>query len=221
LPVPWIVSIDLLVTVPATVNAARLVGISCKPEKILASGSPTDRELERLELDRRYCLHAEVPHRVAHPERLPRELVRQLHWLAPIESHAAIGGLTTSAQYRTYVDRLRETGYDRPAWIASREAGKHVGWHESLEQRAMKVAMWYQHVDVDVSRPVVTTQPFRPGGVCGIAPGSNGWVRLDAHRKFRDQARTRGESDSLAAPRPPDQPRGWGRVRDRPSWRSE
>lgn len=165
LPVPWIVSIDLLVTVPATVNAARLVGISCKPEKILASGSPTDRELERLELDRRYCLHAEVPHRVAHPEQLPRELVRQLHWLAPIESHAAIGGLTTSAQYRTYVERLRETGYDRPAWIASREAGKHVGWHESLEQRAMKVAMWYQHVDVDVSRPVVTTQPFRPGGV--------------------------------------------------------
>lgn len=165
LGIPWIVSMDLLVTVPAAINRARLVGISCKPREIVAAGSPSDREIERLELDRRYCLHAEIPHRVAHPEELPKGLVRRLHWLSPIESFAALTELTSSIMYRKYAERLRETAYDRPAWIASREAGRHVGWTTEHEQRAMKVALWYQHVDVDLSQPVATTQPFRPGGI--------------------------------------------------------
>lgn len=178
LNVPWIVSMDLLVTVPAAVNPTRLVGISCKPRAILASGSPSDRELERLELDRRYCLYANVPHRVAHPEELSRGLVKRLHWLSPIESFAALTELTSSSQYRTYTERLREIGYDRPSWIASREAGKHVGWSTALEQRAMKIALWYQHIDVDLSRPVVTTQPFRPGGIAYRDRAKKQWLGL-------------------------------------------
>lgn len=163
--IPWILSIDLLVTVPAEINQSKLVGISCKPLEILYSGSPSDRELERLELDRRYCLAAAIPHRVAHPEQIHKELLVQLHWLSPIESFKSLSNLTMSSQYLTYVERLTETAYDRPAWIASREAGKHVGWSSPIEQRAMKIAVWYQHVDVDVTRPVSTTRPFRCGGV--------------------------------------------------------
>jgi hypothetical protein len=164
LGVPWILSIDLLVTVPVADDQRTLVGISCKPKAILESGSPSDRELERLELDRRYCRHADIPYRLAHPEQLSRDLLVQLHWLAPIERYAAIAEFTKTMRYRTYVERLSETAYDRPAWIASREAGKHVGWSSHVEQTAMKIAIWYQHVDVDVSRPVITTRPFTPGG---------------------------------------------------------
>lgn len=174
--VPWILSIDLLVTVQIAVNLFRLIGISCKPADILAAGSPSDRELERLELDRRYCLHANLPYRVAHPEQLPKVLIRQLHWLAPIESHTSLANLTNSLQYCTYVEHLRQTGYDRPAWIASREAGKHVGWLADLEQRAMKIAIWCQHVDVDVSRPVITTQPFNPGGAAFRDHAKKKWL---------------------------------------------
>lgn len=176
LDVPWIMSMDLLVTVPPQMSPSRLIGISCKPEDILNSGSPSDRELERLELDRRYCLHANIPHHVAHPEQLPKVLVKQLHWLSPIESYAALAELTKTPQYRIYVERLRETGYDRPAWIASREAGKHVGWSSVLEQRAMKVALWYQHVDVDVSRPVITTRPFSLGGIAYRDHAQKQWL---------------------------------------------
>ncbi|MBS1770549.1 MAG: TnsA endonuclease N-terminal domain-containing protein [Acidobacteria bacterium] len=164
LAVPWVLSIDLIATVPAAINPSRLVGISCKPKEILASDSPSNKELERLELDRRYCLHAKLPHCVAHPEQLPRQLLKQLHWLSPIESFSALSELRKSLQYKTYVERLTQTGYDRPAWIASKEAGKHVGWPVHLEQRAMKVAMWYQDVDVDVSKPAPTTRPFIAGG---------------------------------------------------------
>lgn len=165
LNVPTVLSLDLLVTVPSCVNSSRLIGISCKPREVVGAGTPSSRELERLELDRRYCLHADIPHHVAHPEQLPSKLMAQLHWLAPIESHVALAALISTVQYRTYLCRLRETAYDRPAWIASRAAGRYVGWSPQLEQRALKIAIWYQHVDVDVSRPVATTQPFRPGGI--------------------------------------------------------
>lgn len=165
LAVPWIWSLDLMITVPARINPSRLVGISCKPKQVLESGSPSDRELERLELDRRYCLHAELPHHVAHPEQLPRSLMTRLHWLAPIESHSSLACLTASPQYRNYVDRLRVTGYDRPAWIAAKEAGKRVGWSVGEEQRAFKVALWNQDLDVDLVRPFTTSQPLSPGGI--------------------------------------------------------
>lgn len=178
LEVPWVMSVDLLVTVPVAINPSRLIGVSCKPLEILASGSPSDRELERLELDRRYCLHANVPHRVAHPEELTKVLVNQLHWLAPIESHTSLASLTETPQYRTYVERFRETGYDRPAWIASGEAGKQVGWSKDEEQRAMKIAMWYQHVDVDVSRPVITTRPLCSGGIAFRESARKQWLGL-------------------------------------------
>jgi hypothetical protein len=178
LDVPWILSIDLLVTVPATINQTRLVGISCKPLEILESGSPSDRELERLELDRRYCLRADIPYRLAHPEQLSRELLVQLHWLSPIESFAVLAEFTKTLQYQTYVGRLRETAYDRPAWIASREAGKHVGWPGHVEQRAMKIAMWYQHVDVDVSKPVTTTRPLIPGGIAYRDRATHEWLAV-------------------------------------------
>jgi len=179
LGVPWIVSIDLLVTVEESVNPARLVGISCKPKDIFETGSPSDRELERLELDRRYCLHGEIPYRLAHPEQLSRELLVQLHWLAPIESHAALTAFTNTREYKVYVERLSKSGYEQPAWIASREAGDHVGWSDRVEQRAMKIAMWYQHVDVDVSKPAITTRPFVAGGVAYRDSARHKWLGAD------------------------------------------
>lgn len=176
LPVPWILTIDMLVTVPAAVNPSRLIGVSCKPKEILDSGSPSDREIERLELDRRYCLHANIPHRVAHPELLPNELLVQLHWLAPMESYVALSSLTKSSQYQKYVERLNGTAYDRPAWIASSEAGKRVGWATQLEQRAMRIALWYQHVDVDLSKPLVMTRPFTAGGAALRNGAAQRWL---------------------------------------------
>jgi hypothetical protein len=177
LDVPWVHTIDMLVTVPVATNAARLVGISCKPRDILVQGAPTDRELERLELDRRYCAHASIPYRVAHPEEITKLLLVQLHWLAPIESSATLLRLTQSLQYQVYVEYLDRTAYDRPAWIASREAGKHVGWSKQIEQRAMKIALWYQHVDVDVSRPILTTRPLIAGGRAIRECAANRWLR--------------------------------------------
>lgn len=176
LAVPWILSLDLLITVPASINHSRLVGVSCKPKLVLESGAPSDRELERLELDRRYCLHAEIPHHVAHPELLPRSLVARLHWLAPIESHSSLADLEASSQYRRFVEILGTTGYDRPAWIASQEAGKRVGWSIKEEQRAFKVALWNQDVDADISQPFTTTQPLSPGGIAFRALARNRWL---------------------------------------------
>ena len=52
-----------------------LIGLSCKPESIVGAGSPTDRDMERIELDRRYCIAGNIPFRLAHPEQLPPKLL--------------------------------------------------------------------------------------------------------------------------------------------------
>lgn len=163
--IPTVLSIDLVATIPAPSGDSRLVGISCKPRSIFENGSPTDREIERLELDRRYCLHAAIPFRLAHPEEIPRDLIRQLHWLVPVLRPLELAALANSLAYEKYVERFAATAYNRPVYVASREAGKHAGLTGRTEQMAMTIALWRQDVDADLSRTVNTSAPLQPGGI--------------------------------------------------------
>lgn len=176
LDVHVVLTIDLLVTVSVEINPARLVGISCKPRSVVEACSPTDRALERLELDRRYCVEGGFGHHVAHPEELPKPLTRQLHWLAPIEDSDALSELTSSAKYRSFIDQLSTSAYDRPVWVASAEAAKKIGWSKIDEQRATKIALWLQDLDADISTAFSMTEPLRPGGVAYRATQRAHWL---------------------------------------------
>ena len=170
-----VLTIDMMVTVPVSMNPARLIGISCKPEAIVVAGSPTDRDMERIELDRRYCVAGNIPFRLAHPEQLPPKLLVGLHAISPIEPRSTLMQLVRAAPYLKYVDLLQRTAYDRPAWIASKEAGNRVGWSTPEEQRAFHIAIWYQHVDHDVSNGLVTTRPLVTGGTALREQGRQRW----------------------------------------------
>ena len=170
-----ILTLDMMVTVPASVNPSRLIGVSCKPRSIVVAGSPTDRNMERIELDRRYCLAGDIPFRLAHPELLPRKLLVSLHAISPIEPRATLKQFVGSASYRKYIEILKRTGYDRRAWIASQEAGNRVGWSTPEEQRAFHIAIWHQHVDHDLSRGLITTRPLVGGGIALREQGRREW----------------------------------------------
>jgi hypothetical protein len=165
LRVPVVLSIDFLVTVPPIVGPHRLVGFSCKPRALYIQAASTDRLRERLELDRRYCLAAEIPHHLVHPEQISRTLVVQLHSLAPIEPWAQLESFIASERYQAYLEHLRGVAYEAPACQASSMAGAAVGWFAGEDQRALRIAIWYQHLDVDVSQPLHITRPLRSGGV--------------------------------------------------------
>ena len=175
-----ILTLDMMVTVPASVNTARLIGISCKPRELVAAGSPSDRYMERIELDRRYCIAGDIPFRLVHPELLPPKLCAALHAASPIEPRVALKQLVDSAPYKKFVEILQHSGYDRPAWRATSEAGKRVGWSTEEEQRAFRIAVWYQHVDHDLSRGLATTRPLLTGGKALREQGRRQWLGEDA-----------------------------------------
>lgn len=176
LHVPAVLSIDFLVTVPPDVGLQRLVGFSCKPMALYLRAAPTDRLRERIELDRRYCLAADIPHHLVHPEQISRTLVVQLHSLAPIEPWTQLESFITSERYQAYLEHLRGPVYEVPACQASRRAGAAVGWFTDEEQRALRIAIWYQHLDVDLSQPLHMTRPLRPGGVVLRAQFQRRWL---------------------------------------------
>lgn len=165
LRIPVVLSIDFLATIPASTGPNRLVGFSCKPLDLYSRAGPGDRLRERLELDRRYCVAANIPHHLVHPEQLPRTLVVQLHWLAPIEPWLQLKQLITSDEYQLYLKHLQPTVYEVPACDASRHAASKVGWTAEENQRALRIALWYQHLDVDLLQPIHMTRPLRQGGV--------------------------------------------------------
>lgn len=150
--IPLVLTLDMLVTVPSELNVKRLIGISCKPLAIIQNAEPTNRELERLELDRRYCLAGEIPFRLAHPELESKKLMTKLHAIAPIETRASLDDFTKSKNYQKYIDLIEVSAYDRPAWIASNEAAEIVNWSEETARRALKIAIWHQHIDADIEK---------------------------------------------------------------------
>jgi len=170
-----ILTLDMMVTVSASANPARLIGVSCKPRSIVVAGSPTDRNMERIELDRRYCIAGDIPFRLAHPELLPTKLLVALHAISPIESRASLRQFVGSAPYLKYVETLHRTAYDRCAWEASKEAGNRVGWSTLEEQRAFHIAIWHLHVDHDLSRGLITTRPLVAGGLALREQGRRQW----------------------------------------------
>ncbi|AHX16066.1 hypothetical protein CH75_23950 [Dyella jiangningensis] len=165
LAVPVVLSLDLLATVPPDIGPHRLVGFSCKPKALFHAWAPDDRLRERLELDRRYCVTAEIPHRLIHPEQIPRTLIVQLHWLAPIVPFAAISKLLASHTYQAFLDRIKTSAYALPASNAASEAARRLGLSEQDAQQMLRIAIWYQHVDADPTRPISMTRPLRPGGL--------------------------------------------------------
>ena len=174
--IPHVLTIDMMATVPPSIIPKRLIGISCKPKSIVEAGLPTDRHMERIELDRRYCVAGDIPFRLAHPEQLPPKLLVALHAISPIESRKTLTQCVHSAPYLKYLELLQSTAYDRPAWIASKEAGTRVGWSVPEEQRAFRIAIWNQHVDHDLSRGLITTKPLAIGGMALRERGRQRWL---------------------------------------------
>lgn len=164
LQISHVLTIDLMVTVTGVDGALRLMGVSCKPQEQFEQARPSSRLRERLELDRRYCIAADIPHLLIHPEQLPRVLVRQLEWLAPLAQHHQIDWLIKSMAYQRFVDCLDHDVWSTPTHAAAQNAGKRPGWNRRQIDFATHLAMWRQDVDVDLSVPISMASPLPRGG---------------------------------------------------------
>ena len=164
LTIPAVPSLDLIVTLPVGNASHRLIGCSVKPAAIFVEADSVDRVRERLELDRRYCLSANMGHLLLHAEQFPRELVKNLDWLAPLRTRAEIASFAASQQYQDFVGRVADKAYEIPASIAASEAGRAVDWNQADATFAMHTALWRLDVDVDLMRAFGLHRPLARGG---------------------------------------------------------
>jgi hypothetical protein len=103
-------------------------------------------------------------HLLLHAEQLPRELVKNLDWLAPLRTRAALESFAASEQYQDFVGRFADKAYEIPASVAAREAGRAVDWGQADWNFALSTALWRLDVDVDLMRPIQLHRPLSQGG---------------------------------------------------------
>jgi len=156
--VPYVATLDLVVTVPGRIGP-RLVVISCKAGSDLEAAPPTSRMIERLELERRYCKSISARYHVAHELAISRVLLQNLEICG-----AALAVPVTAEGERLVEPFLHECLNRMPIRQAIAMAAAHAGVENSSAWAAFYRLAWLMEIDVDLSRPLVTTQIALQGG---------------------------------------------------------
>ena len=156
--VPYVATMDILVTVDAT--SSRLACLSMKPYDEVTKAEPTDRLRERQELERRYAEPIDSFYVIVSESILNRSLRANLETLSSRHS-------ITVPQTNQIEDLLGTLEY----------ASGFVPFAEALTMAAAKAkmpkadahsiclaAVWHGHADVDITRPIRPDMPLPYGG---------------------------------------------------------
>jgi hypothetical protein len=160
--VPYIATIDILSTWQHSAGTYYLIAHEVKPYEYVYEPDPLSRSKERLELTRRYCVAVNIPQRIAHAENISLGLIRNLDALAPRLKSDDLQRVRSSKAYLRIVEHCLVRAYDRPAFLAAEEARGSIPKEASHE--LLKLAIWFQDVDHDISQELELWQPLILGG---------------------------------------------------------
>jgi len=159
---PYIATTDFMVTVQRK-HVPDLVAIACKNREIVLADDRLSRPLERLELERLYSKHIKIRHIVVDGEVFGKELLANLDWLMPDEHVAA--DLLSNPYLSEFHDRLSEKIFNISIDEAIEQARHDVRWTKQFGYAAFRYFAWTQNLDVDLTQPLLMTQPAREGGI--------------------------------------------------------
>lgn len=159
----YVGTLDALVTWRSR-DGYRLMAVENKPEDVVRAPVVGSRAKERLELTRRYCLSIGVPRLLVHAEHFPAQLMRNLDALRPTARPEVVADSLASKPYALLVERLGDRGRaeamtDTVDWVKKR-SGSSVSHLWGL----VHLALWFQDIDHDLSKPLRPWEPPRPGG---------------------------------------------------------
>jgi hypothetical protein len=159
--VPYIATMDLMVTVHSN-GVPRLVAVSCKPRQRVLAADSASRMLERLELERLYCKELSIPHHIGDAAAFSRKLIANLQWLAPDKTVAS--SLLDGPNLALFCDVLQRKIHQDPIDQVIQHAASKVKWSNEKANSAFRFLAWHQEIDIDLSLPIMMTQPAKPGG---------------------------------------------------------
>jgi hypothetical protein len=177
---PFVATLDILTTWIVPSGEHRLVALENKPWEIVNSPQITSRAKERLELTRRYCQRAEIGSVIVHAEKFPASLVVNLDHLVPNLTMPQQEILRSSAVYGDLVECLSADGYVQPIAAIVKRLSIDLAEAEQFLWQLVRLAIWYQDVDHDITVPYNTWCPLVPGG-----------------RKFRSRVRAEWTGDII------------------------
>ncbi len=160
---PYVATTDFMVTVQRK-HTPDLVAVACKNREIVLGDDRLSRPLERLELERLYSKQIRIRHMVVDSEVFGNELLANLDWLMPDEH--VVADLLNDPHLGEFHDRLNEKVFSISIDEAIEEARHHIGWTRKLGCSAFRYFTWMQELDIDLTQPLLLTQPAQGGGIC-------------------------------------------------------
>lgn len=163
--IPYVWSMDLCLYLPwvkAHAQACCLVSVKPLESERYLYIDPLDRGPEKLEAERRYAEALGVPYFVGDRSLYPGPLFSQLEYLAD----AAV--LPRSHPWRSTLNRFLDAQGSEIAANPLIEISDRLrkDYHATDQQATFLLnhIQWHQYVDCDLSMPVKTSMPPRPGG---------------------------------------------------------
>jgi len=162
--VPYVATIDVMVTWPTRNGGFVLSAYDCKPKAVVKDAPPGSRIRERIELHHRYCAEAGVHYRLTHAEKLPRDLMVNLDALYPILGPGQMEVLRRADDYRRVIESMAPHAYACPAYEALEAAAAQHGVAPDRARLILHSALWNQDLDHDLREPLELWEPLQPGG---------------------------------------------------------
>lgn len=164
--IPYVATIDMLSTWWCEkTHRFHLIVHDCKPERKVLQAKIGSQMKARLELIRRYCVETGIHYALTHPEKIPELLVTNLHALHPRGLSAdQQQQLRQSASYLRTVDHCMRWAYQQPATTTASQVAAKDGHDIQSVLGIVRLAIWFQDLDHDLSKSFELYEPLIPGG---------------------------------------------------------
>lgn len=157
--IPYIATIDLLATL-RTHTGPKLIGISCKPYSS-SDAVIRPRSLERLELERRYFEEIEARYLVVNSALVSNSMAGQLElWMESSVLNESPNLHLHSSRFAAFIEEHPQLSIAD----AVVKAAQVVGIDEADAWQLFRYCAWYQLIDVDPTKPLLTSHPIPRGG---------------------------------------------------------
>lgn len=165
--IPYPTTIDLMVTVPDPGCGPYLIATAVKPLGKLKDGQKAFRTLERLELQRRFCLDLDIPFMIRDSSAYTDRLITNLRWLSP--SAVVPRSYASDALIRNFTDEFNSRANGCPIREVLAKLQDMFRLRKSTAQFLFFHGAWTGAIDVDLEYEVMMSQPPRWGGAVARA----------------------------------------------------
>lgn len=163
---PYVWTLDFMLTLRCLNHKPKEAVVSIKwinDEKFKNNLDPIDRQVEKLEAERRFANELGIPYYVTGAEMFPDHLKDNLAWLvsaAEVPKKQNIRYILLQNFLDVFVDLA--DSYPIEEWVLWMQKDQKASWLDA--QYIVQHILWHQYVDVDLTLPVRFKEPVISGG---------------------------------------------------------